>query len=1669
MPTPRYPPAGLRAAHPSLGNKAPHKRRASGQPTADVSLADPVPIEEFPPPAWRTVLNSRADLGYPDFYPSRPGFGQPEDEMSDTFVKSGFSLKPAVNVTAESFSMHGPVYQQLQTGGLERLMELGREIIAQRNAAMPSFQERAFRIPVRVTYNDTKRSQFIADLANPAIPVTRLMRNPVPHGFKGVELLETMFHPPQPGMRPGTVSAAGKPPPEPIPIDRALWFIRILGANEISAHRGRAQPVSSVQAPSPAAATPSSTATSAPVPLPLNSNDWYTAEFTTAFTAWLRMQLAQLVLPTKPKAGGGGGTLPPPKTPTGVLGDEKSRTRWLAKWQYSNTLLKQLNRKRLISQRQLVGWLADFLGQANLAQVGFVAQLIHENLNDVAESSSISRHCVRSACVKLKEIRGSPAKETMTKVDEQLTTIIRVLYETDPEVMLSPTTWVRFSPLVGSIVDSVTPLWADLERRNNALMFKPIVVDPGASPRRQQMAEIHMLDSICAETDMSALCKAYFSGPCAPTSPKIDVSKLEEKVFILVNWAMGLYHMGVHRPYAVYTMLKKWQQWHEEIRPNDHFDFFPILYKWLDTSVPARKAENVLPIGISFGELTRQGLFSYGRYLNTLISHGHSARFSKGKGPPSHHLELLRVMPIFVEAPDLLEQRRLVLSGDGENREREQAEEDHQLETFRQEMKEYVPEVFGLRRYGKSAFIRESIDYQIPMAAGITRFEFVHSRFWLFAAAVHHFKRQGSQPPMDASTYARVMNVFMQCRGYSTLADFLVKGITGTEDPEILLIILDSIKRDADVWTSIDRWNQITAALVARFRAMQRRGEFCAPLVAVLQMLVQHHRLVDPHAEAEVLKARERHRRVSPEAPSIAVDMDQSMEGLRQVITAGNTEKAVGLAPKMFTRHGKFDLWSTTWWQNVIQAVQAGEAGKPNAVNAAVAHITEVIDQAGDGSLRPVFVTWVASLTPSTRVDLFGRRSVPPVVRMLLVLIVRRLLGSHTLLEQVLFPELKHAASLVSASHPRLSSKRTYAVEWAVTLAQQLLLCTPHKSLPPASLREAYVVQTARAAAFHASNVPNLIQHLPVLVVLERSKLVPEKTRNQIGVIFRGLAELPQFKTAAFRNLDVLKDAFLSNDWIKRSNDSSLETGMVEGLKLMMSDKRSKSSESLPTLEGGGKYSAWRYTRIVLEMRVEFKRLTMRIANNEEPHEARKQLSQIVKQSLDREATPDDTDLLVEAFRGADSVVAQEILAVGLERLGDLLRRLLGAEDQHQVEQTSSGIDLVLRVISSIGRQDRLEAAAAAARDRLFNLLADAFQSLERHVSNEDDVHMLPGATPPEPGTILKAVLNLLRFVLSIPSTEIHIPSSPKPDFGALVVAFLHLAVALCSRSQGYTNMESMRDLLIFLVDSVPANSQAAVYHARVFEASTPAVQDLLARSPSFASALPRPKTDYRAMSMCSSSGLVDSDMGMALEDRPWEMVEQMVDQPILKHCDMFLTSKALKDTSSIPIALFKPQLVRDEVPDAAREGEHPWEYASSERNLGNGFGGEPIAARQAATILYARKDGNVGDQPTLVMPPTPAKVKRLNPRNSTPVKGAGTNNDPISIESDESEEEEEEPRPASKRPRTGSKTSTGSTRQVTGGKAPRKAAPARKAPAKNVRSTSGKEVKGRRKSGQEQ
>lgn len=208
---------------------------------------------------------------------------------------------------------------------------------------------------------------------------------------------------------------------------------------------------------------------------------------------------------------------------------------------------------------------------------------------------------------------------------------------------------------------------------------------------------------------MRQLTFMFFDGAASPTCSPVDLVKFEEKVFTLLNWSMGLYQLGAHRPYAVYTLLKHWHEQQEEhqqaaashAKQRQHIDLFEVVYKWLDTAPAARNQDNVRAIGITIGELTRRGMFSYGRYLQTLIANGQTARNLRSPSDKrSHHLALLESMPIFVMAKDLFQQRRIALSGDDlEVRRRDELEEQGVLAAFEERVKEYVPEVYGLSEF----------------------------------------------------------------------------------------------------------------------------------------------------------------------------------------------------------------------------------------------------------------------------------------------------------------------------------------------------------------------------------------------------------------------------------------------------------------------------------------------------------------------------------------------------------------------------------------------------------------------------------------------------------------------------------------------------------------------------------------------------------------------------------------------------------------------------------------------------------------------------------------------------------------------------------------------------------------------------------------------------------
>ena len=87
----------------------------------------------------------------------------------------------------------------------------GLEIVA-RHLLTILFRTHNFRVPSRVTLNDAKRQAWFDDLANPNVPLSKLGKS-VPHGAKGSDLLDLLHS-------------------KNVSIPRAVWFLRVFGANE---------------------------------------------------------------------------------------------------------------------------------------------------------------------------------------------------------------------------------------------------------------------------------------------------------------------------------------------------------------------------------------------------------------------------------------------------------------------------------------------------------------------------------------------------------------------------------------------------------------------------------------------------------------------------------------------------------------------------------------------------------------------------------------------------------------------------------------------------------------------------------------------------------------------------------------------------------------------------------------------------------------------------------------------------------------------------------------------------------------------------------------------------------------------------------------------------------------------------------------------------------------------------------------------------------------------------------------------------------------------------------------------------------------------------------------------------------------------------------------------
>ena len=141
----------------------------------------------------------------------------PEDVLDEQSAKQGHY--DCTQVSQNEFNTARPsLYAQLKhRSGLQMLSSVFATAFEMRQNHNVVNTPSTFKPPPRVTLTDNKRELWLRDLANPSVPLRKLSRT-IPHGIRGKALLEQCLS-------------------KWIPVSRAVWLVRCVGANEIRAFK----------------------------------------------------------------------------------------------------------------------------------------------------------------------------------------------------------------------------------------------------------------------------------------------------------------------------------------------------------------------------------------------------------------------------------------------------------------------------------------------------------------------------------------------------------------------------------------------------------------------------------------------------------------------------------------------------------------------------------------------------------------------------------------------------------------------------------------------------------------------------------------------------------------------------------------------------------------------------------------------------------------------------------------------------------------------------------------------------------------------------------------------------------------------------------------------------------------------------------------------------------------------------------------------------------------------------------------------------------------------------------------------------------------------------------------------------------------------------------------
>ncbi|KAJ7594649.1 hypothetical protein C8J56DRAFT_444559 [Mycena floridula] len=1388
---------------------------------------------ESHPPSWLPKAHSSAELGHPGYYPPQPH--KNEDILTGPSIKNGYILGHVVS--AETFSAQATLTDGLRSDDtITKLEELMNEIFVRRNSRIPSIPPSTFRIPSRITLNDSKRQAWFADLANPDVPLYKLGKN-VPHGAKGHDLLDLLHS-------------------NDVAIPRAVWFLRVFGANETTGLRNK----------------------------PTYNPTQYSVEWANLVTSYLKKQLAEIKLPSAPRPG-----LNIKQTFKGVLADFDSRERWISRLSYCLQLLRTFYSEGLVDNRTFLVWIVEQMSACNLAQAGFVTRIADEYLDGMLVSRAMTRPFVDACLSKLAEIRTSTEPELLVDTEGLLKSLLQRICIALPDAFISPRMWADYQELLSSVLSEyimdrtsdphleqnsldiqaiLFSNFVNIRRRNEAMLFRNL---PSLVSARlgSAVSDVELLNSISHDSDLSTM--VFF-----PDAAE-NASVFGEKLSMLLTWSITPLQFGDHRPLVAVTLTRHWRNRARDRatrRGSDSPDELlqDHLFHWLDTNDVAGQVSSLESVALLFGKLVKDELFSYPSYIQRLIARGEPG-LSSTEAEETRHRRFLRRIPLSHSTPSLINQRRVTLYG---VRARESPEDANEKE-IRKEIRGVMPELFNgspLPSALKIPDLLSKCDHLITA----TRFEQVRVfRLWLAPLLRKYITSDdGSDMARNAvvlRTFCVSVELMARTKCFRSILDLTLCMLQYSTALDLLQAVVDTLRRYAIIWASMDVIPEITTALYAAHQLRKTRGTYRSLLLLLMDF--DGGRYLPDDAREQIITDMTSFTLAVQPITGLAAPVPDILPEILLLATEPGPDAPQILANALWIKYRRSHDWAWKTWDNTVASLRQ------------IPHMrTEVSDRRESAHRYGTFLLHVDQHLPAGLdaqvLDWFlgrGRNEVTALTAdawdivsdVLLFLSVHGAIKTTTILSGLVYPSWLIGATAQEA-------EQSISIEVLLTainaLFRQLVFQT-ETSDEPVDLLDDQCIRTRRQDVYQDPHFRYLVGSIPVLLALENNEHVSNHLRVASKQLRHALCEQELFRRAVFRNVAVVREAFERPIPTAADFQGDLTKATIAALKLVLCEPADDLDLANWT-DSPSLLSPWKISATTVHL--QFVLRQMGESGRPESKEISAGLDKLTSMLFQHTFSSEEAYFVAEMTKGVGSLVSGKFINNGVRCLTDIIARVTFSKNSEaDLTACLHRAGELLRVLIYVSEPSRPEGLPLleidpTVQDKFISILCLKFHDLQ--------VLDLSEALAKDSSLVIALLARFLQFYLGLRGVWTpHAKGECEALCGVMYRLILRHSTGSALDLMAYP---LLLDTFYYLLDEIPGDPKAPIFDPfRCYPDMS--VSDLPSDLPAeyhnqLRALLPfsRPVASVANLASCHRDSAGNLVVDSPVANRPWEWIENL-------------------------------------------------------------------------------------------------------------------------------------------------------------------------------------------------